>query len=134
MRRSFVLMLALVMVLGGGIGCSRVQKVVVTQDAISEPYESVGAVEVERKVPRIQYRRIFGKVWEWITFGHAENISREAYLQGLLNKKLLSVAKDDHTAEAVIHVKYWPDLTAKKFPQGRIYGKGDMVRYKRFPA
>ena len=134
MKRSFVLMLALVMFFSLSAGCSSVQKVVAIQGEISEPYESIGSIEVERQAPRIPYRRIFGQVWEWVTWGHCENISREAYLQGLLNKKMLRAAKNNQNAEAVIHVEYWPDLTAKKFPRGLIYGKGDMVRYKRFAA
>ena len=134
MKRSLVLTLVLMMFLGVNAGCSSVQKVVATQGGISEPYESIGVIEVDRKVPWISYRRVFGKLWEWMTFGHCENISREAYLQGLLNKKMLKAAQNNHHAEAVIHVKYWPDLTAKKFPQGLIYVKGDMVRYKRFPV
>ncbi|MFA7255570.1 MAG: hypothetical protein WC133_05690 [Candidatus Omnitrophota bacterium] len=134
MKRSFVFMLAVAMLFSMSAGCSRVQKIVVTQGEISEPSEPMGSIEVQRKAPRIPYRRIFGQLWEWVTFGHCENISREAYLQGLLNKKMLKDAKNDYNAEAVIHVKYWPDLTAKKFPQGLIYAKGDMVRHKRFPA
>jgi hypothetical protein len=134
MKRSLALGLAVLMLFSINMGCSRTQKVVVLQSGISEPYESLGSIEVDRKVPRIQYRRIFGKVWEWTTFGHCKNISQEAYLQGLLNKKMLKDARKNHHAEAVINAKYWPDLTAKKFPQGRIYAKGDMVRYKRFPV
>jgi hypothetical protein len=134
MKRSWALALVVVMLFSMNLGCSRTQKVVALQGGISEPYESLGSIEVDRKAPMIQYRRIFGQVWEWVTFGHYENISREAYLQGLLNKKMLKVAKNDHHAEAILDAKYWPDLTAKKFPQGRIYGKGDMIRYKRFPA
>lgn len=134
MKRSMVLMLVLVMLFSGSTGCSQAHKVIATQGGISEPSESIGSIEVERQVPRIAYRRIFGQLWEWITFGRSENISREAYLQGLLNKKMLKAAKNVYNAEAVIHTEYWPDLTEKKFPQGRVYAKGDMVRYKRFPV
>lgn len=134
MKRFFALMLIGVMLLGMNSGCSGTQKVVASQGGISEPYESLGSIEVDRKAPRIQYRRISGQLWEWVTLGHYENITQEAYLQGLLDKKMIRDAKKIHHAEAVINVKYWPDLRAKKFPRGHIYGKGDMVRYKRFSA
>jgi len=134
MKYSWALMLVVVMLLGMNAGCSRTQKVVAMQGDLGKPYESLGSLEVDRKAPWIPYRRIFGQIGEWLTFGHAENISREAYLQGLLNKKILKAAKKNHQAEAVIHMQYWPDLNAKKFPQGLVYAKGEMVRYKRFSA
>ncbi len=134
MKYSWVWVLAAVMVLGMNSGCSSSQKVVAMQGDLGKSYESLGWVEVDRTVPRIQYRRIFGQLWEWITIGHVENLSREEYLQGLLDKKVLKVAKKNHEAEAVIHMQYWPDLAARKFPQGLIYAKGEMIRHKRFSA
>lgn len=133
MKRVFSLMLVVVMLFSVNAGCSRTQKVVVMQAEVSEPYETIGKIEVDRSVPRIQYRRVFGQLWEWMTFGHSDNLSSEAYLKGLLDEKMLRSAKKDYKAEAIIHAEYWPDLSAKKFPQGRIYAKGDMIRYKRFP-
>ena len=134
MKYSWALMLSVVMILGMHGGCSRVQKVVAIQGDLNPPYDSLGSIEVNRPAPRISCRRIFGQAWEWITFGRFENISQEAYLRDLLNEKILKVARKNHQAEAVIHMQYWPDLTASKFPQGRIYAKGEMIRYKRFPS
>lgn len=114
------------------MGCSGTQKVIATQETLSVPYDSLGWVEVNRKAPRIQYRRITGQLWEWMTFGHSPNISQEVYLQGLLNEKLVKASKEIHNAEKVIHVKYWPDLNSKKFPQGLVHVRGEAIRYKRF--
>lgn len=133
MKYSWFFALGLIACLGMNSGCSSSQKVVAMEGDFNQPYESLGVLEVDREVPRIQYRRVFGQLWEWITIGHAENISREDYLRGLLDKKILKAAKKNHQAEAVIFMQYWPDLTSQKFPQGRIHAKGEMVRHKRFP-
>lgn len=133
MKCSWALVSIMVVFLGMNAGCSSTEKVVAIQGDFSKPYESLGTIEVDRRAPRIQSRRIFGQVWEWITFGYVENISQEAYLQGLLNKKILKAAQKNHQAEAVIQMKYWPDLSSPEFPQGLIYAKGEMIRHKRFP-
>ncbi len=130
-RFSLLVMLMAVVLISAG--CGRTQKVIATQDGFSAPHESLGGVEVSREAPMIQSKRLFGQLWQWATLGHYQNIAQEAYLQGLLNKKLIKAAKKTHQAEQVIDVKYWPELSAKKFPQGLIYAKGEMIRYKRFP-
>ena len=134
MKRSFFSILGLMFLFGIFTGFSRVQDVVVTQDStsITIPYDSLGWVEVNRKAPLIQYRRVAGQLVFWGSFGYFKNPSQEVYLQSLLNEKIKKAAKTRYGAEAVINVKYWPDLTAAKFPKGLIYAKGEMVRYKRF--
>lgn len=134
MKRSLVWMTILIVLLSvAAMGCSRTQKVIATQDGITAPYESLGFIEVNRKAPRIQCRRMFGQVWEWMTFGHSKNISEEAYLERKLDKKLIKAAKKIQKAEKVINVTYWPNLKEKKFPEGRIYARGEAIVYKRFP-
>lgn len=133
MKRSLVVFSMFLLVMSVvATGCSRVQKVIATQEGMTASYESLGVLEVNRKAPSLQCKRFFGKILEWVTFGHYKNVSQEVYLQRLLDKKLIKDAKKTHHAERVINVKYWPDLKAKKFPQGLIYAKGEMVRYKRF--
>lgn len=117
-------------------GCSRVQPVTVSQGgpSMTVPYESLGWAEVERNAPVIEYRRVGGQLLEWCSFGYFPNISHQEYLQGLLDRKLVKAAKERYGAEAVINTQYSPDLSAKNFPKGKIYARGEMVRYKRFTA
>jgi hypothetical protein len=117
-------------------GCSHVEKMVVTQDAksLTIPYESLGWIQVDLKAPPVQYKRVAGQLGEWASFGFIKNPSQEEYLQGLLNEKIRGVAKERYKAEEVINVKYWPELSAKAFPEGRIGARGEMIRYKRFSA
>ncbi|HNX68749.1 MAG TPA: hypothetical protein PLL75_07860 [Candidatus Omnitrophota bacterium] len=135
MKRSLAIMMAVSLMLGAA-GCSSTQKIAATRGEVSggKAYDSLGSVEVSLKAPCIPYRRMFGQLWEWMTFGHCHNISREDYLRGLLDKKLINAAKKGREAEEVIHVTYWPDLTTKKFPKGLVYAKGEMIRYKRFAS
>jgi len=117
-------------------GCSHVQEMVVTQDSksLTIPYESLGWIQVDLKAPPVQYKRVAGQFGEWVSFGFIKNPSQEEYLQGLLNEKIRGVAKERYKAEEVINVKYWPDLSAKAFPEGRIGARGEMIRYRRFSA
>ncbi len=136
MKRSILTICGLAFFCGMFAGFSRVQDVVVTQDStsITVPYKSFGWVEVNRKAPLIQYRRIGGQLLYWCSFGYFSNPTQSVYLQGLLNKLLAKAAKKRQGVEAVINTQYWPDLTAGQFPEGRIYAKGEMIRYKRAAA
>ena len=55
-------------------------------------------------------------------------------MKRLLDGKLVKAAKKRYNAEAVVNVQYWPDLSSEKFPQGKVYARGEMVRYKRFAS
>lgn len=115
---------------------TRVQGLIVTQNSMSNmiPYESLGWIEVSCKTPRIQYRRIFGQLCEWLSFGYFPNLSRESYFRRLLNAQLARIAKKNPEVQAVINTNYWPNLMARRFPQGLIHAKGEMIRYKRFAS
>jgi len=117
-------------------GCSHVQEMTVTQDAksLTIPYESLGWIQVDLKAPPIQYERVAGQLGEWVSFGFIKNPTQEEYLQKILNKKIREVAKEQYKAEEVINVKYWPELSSKSFPEGRIGARGEMIRYRRFSA
>lgn len=132
MKRSWIFALAIVTLLGAA-GCSSVQKVVALQGDAAQPYESLGTLEVKRDVPAVQYKRIFSQLGAWMTFGHSEPMTQAVYLRGLLDAKLIKLAKKKHCADAIIRVQYWPDLTAGEFPDGVVYARGEMIRYKRFP-
>ncbi len=132
-QRKIIFSLAVLVVLAG---CSRVEKMVVTQDSksLTIPYESLGWIQVDLKAPPVQYKRVAGQLGEWVSFGFIKNPSQEEYLQGLLNEKIRGVAKERYKAEEVINVKYWPELSANAFPEGRIGARGEMIRYRRFSA
>lgn len=134
MKRSLAVMLVLSAFVLLTMGCSRTQKVISTQGDLTASYQSLGQIEIERHVPRASLKRMFQHVGEWMTFGKYEMPARSEYLQGLLDKKLVKAAKKRHGAEAVIKVQYWPDLNSEKFPSGKMYAKGEMVRYKRFAS
>lgn len=111
-------------------GCSPTQKVFATSGGLDAPAEALGKLEVEVDVPRVSFRC----VGEWIVFNSCTDAGRGDYLKGLLDEKLVKTAKERYGAEAVINVQYWPDLGMAKFPGGKVYAKGDMVRYKRFAS
>jgi hypothetical protein len=117
-------------------GCSRTEQMLVTQDAksLTIPYESLGWIQVDMKAPSVQYERVAGQLGEWVSFGFIKNPTQEEYLQKMLDKKIREVAKERYKAEEVINVKYWPELSSKAFPQGRMGARGEMIRYKRFSA
>ncbi len=136
MNRSWKVIFSLAVLVAFSAGCSRVQEMVVTQDAksLTIPYESLGWIQVDLKAPPIQYARVAGQLGEWISFGFYRNPSQEEYLQNLLNEKIRGVAKERYKAEEVINVRYWPELSANSFPEGRIGARGEMIRYRRFSA
>ncbi len=117
-------------------GCSRTEKMLVTQEAksLTIPYDTLGWIQVDMKAPPIQYERVAGQLGEWVTFGYIDNPTQEEYLKKILDKKIREVAKERYKAEEVINVTYWPALSSKAFPNGRMGAKGEMIRYKRFEA
>jgi hypothetical protein len=120
MKKSFALLCVLATALLLSAGCSRTQKVVVHPGDLTTAYEPLGTIQVEQTVPRFRLMRCFR--------------SQPEYLKGLLDKKMVKIAKARYGAEVVIKPEYWPDLASKKFPQGKVYAKGEMVRYKRFAS
>jgi len=115
-------------------GCSKTQKVVVMQGDLTASYQSLGQIEVNQDVPRMSLKRGFQHLWSWMTFGCYHVPAQQEYLKGLLDKKIVKLAKNSYGAEAVIKAQYWPDLGSAKFPQGKAYAKGEMVQYKRFAS
>jgi len=134
MRKSLAVMSVLIVLGFIFTGFSKAQKVIATQNDLTEPYESLGQIEVDRDVPSMSLQRGVQRLGEWVTFGKYDMPNQKEYLKGLLDEKLIKSAKKRYSAEAVIKVQYWPDLSSKKFPSGKIYAKGEMVRYKRFAS
>lgn len=132
MKRSLALMFVLFAFMFALTGCSRTQKVVATEGDLVTPYQSLGTIDVYEHAPRVSLKRGFQHMFEWLTFGLYDMPSQKTYLQGRLNEKLVKKAEKSYGAEAVIRVQYWPDLSAKKFPKGKIYARGEMIQYKRF--
>lgn len=92
--------------------CARYEKVTVLETGISEdiPYESLGVLEVKRP-------------------GRISNTA----IKSALNRQLADIADERYEADAVINVEYWPDLdSTQKYPDGLVYARGQMIRYKRF--
>lgn len=133
MKRLSYSVMGLLILCGMLLGFTRVKGVTVVEDAASivVPYESLGWVEVSRKAPLIQYRRVGGLLVQWCSFGYFHNPSQETYLRGLLNKKLVQASQKQKGVDAIINAKYWPDLIAGQFPKGLIFAKGEMIRYRR---
>ncbi len=50
----------------------------------------------------------------------------------ILRRELLQRAKPLE-ADALIHIRYWPDLSEKNFPDGFVYAKAEMIRFQKFP-
>ena len=102
-------------------GCARVEKVkAVEGDRTTTPYESLGTLEVKEKARFISFSNVLG--------GAAEHYKKS------LRAKLADTARTHYGADGVIKVEYWPDPQSKRFPYGYIYARGEMIKYRKFPA
>lgn len=110
-------------------GCAHKEKMNAVEGGIDWPYDLLGTEEVH-----INTNPWSPVNWGWdlreiFTLGFADT-SYPVRLQKALIKK----AKKYGDVNQIIHVTYWPAPSNGKFPKGKIYARGEMVRYKRFPA
>ena len=133
MLRWIVLLIAVMPILG--LGCVQAEKVrALEQDSLSVPYDSIGTLEVKTKARGNYPTHVWNATAEAVSLGHAETYySQLETYKTQLRRKLAVTADKRYDADAVINVKFWPDLDLKEFADGFIYARGEMVRYKRFP-
>ena len=134
MKRITAVIFTLMFFAFASAGCSSTQKVVVMKGDSAVAYRSLGQIEVERDVPRVSLKRGFQHLGHWMSFGLYDAPSQQEYLQGILDKRLVELAKKSYGADAVIRAQYWPDLASDTFPKWKIYAKGEMIEYKRFAS
>ncbi len=129
-------LLAAVMAMGllGLMGCSRVQKFNVTEADDTVPYQNLGTLEVETAVPRTTVPAILWTSAEVMTATLIDSPERGDHYKALLRSKLGDKARRYYGADAVINVVYWPEPNAKGFPHGKLYARGEMIRYEKFPT
>ena len=109
-------------------GCGHTEKVRAVTEAASKPTESLGTLEVHVNTNpwSITNWGYFFKELLTLSFGDTSYETR-------LKKKLIEDSQK-FDADQVVNVEFWPDLKMKKFPDGKAYARGEMVRYRRFPA
>ncbi len=115
-------------------GCARVEKVRAMEGDFKAPYDSLGTLEVKTKAP---YLTLGGSFWtsvEAVSLGVAKTPSRGEHYKRRLRSKLAKIASRRYSADAVIKVIYWPDPESKRFPDGSIHARGEMIRYRSFPS
>ncbi len=88
-----------------------------------QPYQSLGAIE--SKVPN---KHGFVK---FATFGLVQKRAYERMTRQL-NKKLLKQARKKYGADAIANVTYWPAPDSGEAVD-YLYGRAEMVRFKKFP-
>jgi len=115
------------------LGCSRTQKVTAYETGSEIAYVHLGTLEVQEKAQDMDPRHAMMQGLEVATLTLADSPSRAEIYKASLRKKLAEVAKRKYGAHAVIHVTYWPDPSMDKFPEGKVFARGEMIRYKPFP-
>ncbi len=108
-------------------GCTHTEKVRAISGEVSQPFDSLGAVEV----------RISTNPWAPGNWGH---FFKELFTLTLADtsyetrlKKKLVKESNKFKADQIVKVTFWPDLNTVKFPDGKVYARGEMIRYRRFP-
>ncbi|HTL48734.1 MAG TPA: hypothetical protein VL688_11810 [Verrucomicrobiae bacterium] len=113
-------------------GCARTEKVRAVEAPASAPYDTLGTLEVQERACRIA-PVLTGMTKEAVTLGRADTSRAEMY-KNKLKDTLARTAKNRYGANAVVNVTYWPDPASSVFPEGYIHARGEMIRYKKFPA
>lgn len=113
-------------------GCTRFQKVKAVEEETDLPYDSLGQLEVQTKAYSITPT---GALWdgiELLTLTFAPTPSRGERYKRILSTKLSRHAREHYGAHQVINVTYWPDPESRRFPEGIIRARGEMVRFRPF--
>lgn len=135
MQRYFRGGLCVFMILGLlSSACTRIDRVKVLESDLETPYDSLGTLEVKMRVSFTSASGLLASAAEVLTFGAANTLSRSERYKQALRAKLSREAHGRYSADAIIHVEYWPDPTSKNFPDGYLYARGEMVKFRRFPA
>ena len=109
-------------------GCSHVEKRQAITGESSKAVESLGSLEVHLNTNPWLPANWWNDLKEIFTLSFADTSYEKR-----LNGKLVKESKK-YGAEQVINVTFWPDLNSRKFPEGKVYARGEMVRYHRFEA
>lgn len=132
MKHSTIWWILGALILAGG--CARTERVKAVEGDKSLAYESLGTLEIKEKAYALNPSNAFWTSVEVATLSFARTPSRGEHYKRLLRKKLAKVADSKYDADAVINVHYWPDPESKKFPDGYVYARGEMIRYHSFPG
>lgn len=99
-------------------------KVPVFEQETDVPHMSLGVAEVSVDAP--------GKVLQGDQ-AIAKADKRASKLRKKLIHKLEKRARKVFKADAVMSVTYWPDLQSLKFETKKVFARGVMIRYHKFP-
>ncbi len=110
-------------------GCAHERRLRAVEGDIAEPYDDMGSLEVHVSTNPWKLSNLTWNVRELFTLGFADT-SFQRRLKHALAKK----AKKHFDVDQVINVTYWPDPDGKSFPKARVFARGQMVRYKKFPV
>lgn len=133
MKRIFSALLVFSMILSSS-ACIRTERVKAIEGSEDvPPYRSLGSLEVKQKAPYVTPGGILFTGVEILTLSFAKTPSRGDHYKRTLRAELAEIASKHYGADKVIHVEYWPDPDSNSFPDGYVYGRGEMIKYERFP-
>lgn len=115
-------------------GCSRSGKVVAVESDVSTAYESIGTLEVKENAKDLWDLEARKLLVETATLTLADTSARADLFRKALTQRLAETARKKYDAHAVINVTFWPDPNGSEFPDGDIFARGEMIRYKKFPV
>lgn len=99
-------------------GCTVMhQKIQATEGDTVMAYDPMGMVEVKIRADLSSSR----------LYPAGERYKR------ILRSNLAAKAAADYKADSVIKVEYWPEPAQGNFPDGHVYGRGEMIRFRKFP-
>ena len=114
-------------------GCARVEHVKVLDAEPTQPYDSLGVLEVETPARLLGASNITYGAVEAMTLSFAKTPTFAEQYKQKLNEKLIKKARNHYNADALINVQYWPDMNQRSFPDGMIHARGEMIHYQAFP-
>ena len=94
------------------------KKIRATEEDSTIPYDPIGMMEVKIRADLPSSR----------LYPAGERYKR------ILRSKLAAKAAADYKADSVIKVEYWPDPSQGNFSDGHVYGRGEMIRFRKFPS
>ena len=109
-------------------GCTHIEKFRAVEGDIETPYESLGTLEVHLNTNPWNPSN-----WGWDLREILTLSFWDTSYPRRLQHELAIKAKRHPEVDQVIKVTYWPTETSH-FPDGKVYGRGEMIRYKRFPG
>lgn len=107
-------------------GCTHVEKRKAIEGDVSKPYDSLGTLEVHVRT----------NPWKPINWWNdVKEISTVTLANTSYDKRLREKLVEDskkYGADQVIKVEFWPPLDSKHFPEGKVFARGEMIKYRRF--